>query len=177
VELGALARALEFAARGNASIEKNSGRNYVADRPPRFAIERFDLGVAGVRWVCFDDRVSPETTIVRSFDINGERRIANVLAIELDLGTCRLRDDLDFHSWSHDVRVRRAPGADEANGGHQERKNGAETWEGPIHESCLIRNGSGRSRILSLIGANSWSAVPAGASVRTAFCGERMLCY
>jgi hypothetical protein len=145
-----LVRALQFGAGFNASVEKNSRRNHVADRPARFAIKRLDLGIAGVRWIRFDDRVSPETTIVRSFNIDGEGCVTNVSAIDLDFGTCRLRDDLDFHSWSHDVRVRCASAAHQKNGEHQERKNGAEGWEGTIHESSLIRNGSGSSRILSL---------------------------
>jgi hypothetical protein len=74
------------------------------------------------------------------------------LAVDLDFGTCGLGDDLDFQSRSHDVRmrVRCAPGANQKNGGHQGWKNEAEEWESPMHESCLIRNGSGSSRILSL---------------------------
>ena len=78
---------------------------------------------------------------------NVERCVADVLAIHLDLSTGGLRDDLDLQSRSHGVRVRCASGAHQENGGHQGWKNGAEEWEGPIHESCLIRKGSGSSRI------------------------------
>jgi hypothetical protein len=137
-------------ARLRASVKKYFRRNRVADGPARFAIERFDLYVAGVCRVGFNDRVPPKSPVVRRFNIDGERCVADVLAVDLDFSTFGFRDDLDFEPLPLNVRVRCAPGTEQQNGGHQGGRNGGEEWVGAMHESCLIRNGSGSSRILSL---------------------------
>jgi hypothetical protein len=70
------------------------------------------------------------------------------LAVDLDFSTSRLRGDLETQPLSHDWRVRCASGADEKNESREGHRNSSEKWEDPIHGSCLIRNGSGSSRIL-----------------------------
>jgi hypothetical protein len=130
---------LELLARFGSSIEEYSGRDHVADRPARFTVKRLDLRVAGIFRVGFDDRVSPKTTVAGSFDIDGQRCVADVLAVDLDSSTCGLRDDLDFQPRSYGVRVRRTPGEHQKSESHHGWKNGAELWEGPMHESCLSK--------------------------------------
>ena len=143
-------RILDLGARLRAGVKKYFRRNGVADCPAGFAIKRFDLCVAGFRRVGFEDRVPPKSPVVGRFNIDGERCVADVLAVDLDFGTFGLRDDLDRQPRPLNVRVRCAPGTEQQNGGHQGGRNGGEEWEGAMHESCLIRNGSGSSRILSL---------------------------
>ncbi|MEA3162414.1 MAG: hypothetical protein QOE88_232 [Verrucomicrobiota bacterium] len=53
-----------------ASVEKKPGWNRIADRPAHFAVKCFDLRISSVLWVSLNDRVSPETTVIRSFDID-----------------------------------------------------------------------------------------------------------
>ena len=102
-------------ARFGSGVEKYFGRHRVADRPVRFPVKRLDLGVAGIFWIGFDDGVSPKTTVVRSFNVDGEGCIADVLAINLDSSASRLRNDLNFQPRSHGMRVRCASRADQKN--------------------------------------------------------------
>jgi hypothetical protein len=143
-----LQRGLELGARINSSVKKKLGWNHVADRPARFAVECSNLRVTLIRRVGLDDRVFPKTTVIGGFNLDRERCVANVLAVDLNFSTRWLRSDLEIQSLSHDLRVRCASGADEKNGSREGHRNGSENWEGPIHGSCLIRNGTGSSLIL-----------------------------
>jgi hypothetical protein len=86
--------------------------------------------------------------IVSFQKLHRERCVTNILAVDLDFSTRWLRSDLEIQPLSHDLRVRCASRADEKNGSHEGHRNGSENWEGPIHGSCLIRNGTGSSLIL-----------------------------
>ena len=72
------------ASRLSARIEKDLGRNHVADGPTRFAVKRLDLNVAGLDGISFDDSITPETAVVGSFHIDGQRRFAKVLSVHFD---------------------------------------------------------------------------------------------
>jgi hypothetical protein len=130
------------------SVEKELRRDHIADRPSRFSVERFDLCIAGVFWVGLDDGVSPETSVGRSFNIDTERCVADILAIDLDSSARRLRDDLNFQPRSYGLLVRCASGEEQKSGSQESRENGAKEGAGPIHKSCLIRKESGSSPIL-----------------------------
>jgi len=143
-----LQRGLELRARINSSVEKKLRWNHVADRPARFAVKRSNLRVTLVRRIGLDDRVFPKTAVICGFNLHRERCVADVLAVDLDFSTRRLRGDLEIQPLSHDLRVRCTSGTDEKSGSREGHRNGREKWEGPIHGSCHIRNGSGSSRIL-----------------------------
>jgi hypothetical protein len=163
---------LEFAAWFRSSIKENPGRNHVADCPAGFAVERFNLRVARVCWVSFDDRVSPKSAIIRSLNIDSYRSIPHIVAIDLDFGTRRLGDNLDFKSRSRGVRVGGAARRHQEKGGHKRRKNSVKDWEDPMHEICLIKNGSGSSRIFS--GFSGLSGFSAGSQLGTGQIGSQL---
>jgi len=100
-----LTSALKRCARVDSGIKRELGGDYVADRPPGFAIENLDLRVARLFRVSFYNGVSPETAVGRSLNFDGGWGVADVLAIDFDLGTWGLGDNLDSLSGSCGMRM------------------------------------------------------------------------
>jgi len=100
-----LPNALKRCARVHPGIEREHGGDHVADRPSRFAIKNPDLRVARLFRVSFYNGVSPETAVGRSLNFDGGWGVADVLAIDFDLGTWGLGDNLDSLSGSCGMRM------------------------------------------------------------------------
>ena len=105
----------------------------------RFAVKSPDLRVARFFRVSFYNRVFPETAVGRSLNFDGRWGIANVLAINFDLGTWGLGDYLDFLPGPYGVGVRCAPRAERPNRQDHGGKKGARKWQDPMHEIWLIK--------------------------------------